>query len=320
MAPDAGALDACLPAALRGPTTTITTIARGLSGAGVYRVDAGERTYVLKVSTAAASLDDWRAALALWRSAADAGVAPAVVHADESRRAVVSAFVEDRSFASFYRDPRTHAAAIAQLGATVRRLHALPLPGWATPTDVRAYAAAIWAPVEADAAVPPFAADAVRRAIAAQPPDADHAPVLCHNDLNPSNLVYDGARILFLDWETAWANDPYVDLAALALFLRMDDATCARLLAAYHGRAPAEGPLPARLVYMRRLVAAITGTITLSLARRGGHPGAAGGESLDATPTLGEVYGRLTSGALSLGTPDGQWAFGLALLKESATT
>src|SRR5262245_28323560 len=43
-------LEACLPAALRGPTTKIAQIAAGLSGAGVYRVDAGGRSYVLKIA------------------------------------------------------------------------------------------------------------------------------------------------------------------------------------------------------------------------------------------------------------------------------
>ena len=43
-------LDACLPPDLQGPATTITKIAAGLSGAGVYRVDAAGQAYVLKVS------------------------------------------------------------------------------------------------------------------------------------------------------------------------------------------------------------------------------------------------------------------------------
>jgi len=34
-------LPGCLPKSLHGPTTTITRIATGLSGAGVYKIDAG---------------------------------------------------------------------------------------------------------------------------------------------------------------------------------------------------------------------------------------------------------------------------------------
>ena len=45
-------LEVCLPETLRGPATTITPLGGGLSGAGVYRVEAGGRGYVLKVARA----------------------------------------------------------------------------------------------------------------------------------------------------------------------------------------------------------------------------------------------------------------------------
>ena len=96
-----------------------------------------------------------------------------------------------------------------------------------------------------------------------------------HNDVNPTNLVYDGEKLLLLDWETAGPNDPFYDLAAIAVFLRMDEGTCLRLLAAYDGEPVAE--LPARFAYNRRLVAVLCGTAFLHLARHGGHAGATGG-------------------------------------------
>lgn len=54
-------LEACLPAGLRGPTTKIAKIAAGLSGAGVYRVDAGGRGYVLKIAGPLDAVEGWRA-------------------------------------------------------------------------------------------------------------------------------------------------------------------------------------------------------------------------------------------------------------------
>jgi hypothetical protein len=47
------------------------------------------------------------------------------------------------------------------------------------------------------------------------------------------------------------------------------------------------------------------------------HPGAGGAETLDAAVSLGAFYQQLRSGALTLGTAEGLWTFGLALLKES---
>ncbi len=133
--------------------------------------------------------------------------------------------------------------------------------------------------------------------------------------MNPSNLIYDGQNLLLLDWETAGPNDPFHDLATLALFLRMDTETCLKLLSAYQDMPIAK--IPGRFVYLRRLVATLCGTMFLHLARTGGHAGAVGGETRDTVLSLGDFYQRLRSGEFSVATPEGKWCFGLALLKES---
>jgi aminoglycoside phosphotransferase (APT) family kinase protein len=307
-------LEACLPEDLRGPATTITRIAAGLSGAGVYRVEAGQ-AFVLKISSEGEPLADWRHKLHIQQLAAAAGLAPRVVHVDEARRAVLSAFVVDRSFPAFYGDPRTHEAALALLGRTLRRVHDIPLPPDADAKDPRDLLTDIWSRLAAGFPLPAFVGDAVRRVLAEEAPTRGRAPVLSHNDVNPTNLVYDGENLLLLHWQTAGPNDPYYDLAAISVFLRMDDGTCHRLLAAYDG-APISA-LPARFGYSRRLVAALCGSAFLHLARHGGHAGATGEETLDSTPVLGELYQRMRSGSLSVATAEGQWSFGLALLKAS---
>lgn len=55
----------------------------------------------------------------------------------------------------------------------------------------------------------------------------------------------------------------------------------------------------------------------LYVARQMKHPGAAATETLATTPSLGEFYQQMCEGALKLGTAEGQWAFGLSLLKVS---
>ncbi|MDI1444321.1 phosphotransferase [Polyangium sp. 6x1] len=312
---DAMTLEDLLPPNLRGPTTTITRIAAGLSGAGVYRVDAAGESFVLKVAAESEGEGDWRKTLHIQRLAADAGLAPRIVHVDEPRRAVLTAFVADRSFGAFYRDPRTHEAAVAELGRTVRRIHALPIPEGALARDARAFLLQIWGESMAGFALPGFARDAVERLLAEAPPAPEGAPVLGHNDLNPSNLVYDGASIVVLDWAAAGPNDGFYDLAVLSVFLRMDEGTCLRLLSAYHDQPLAA--LPDRFTYTRRLAAALAGTMQLHLARQMKHAGATGADTLESTPSLGEFYQRMATGALKIGTADGQWAFGLTLLKAS---
>ena len=69
--------------------------------------------------------------------------------------------------------------------------------------------------------------------------------------------------------------------------------------------------------YHCRLAAALAGAFQLHLARQLAHPGATGAETADATDSLGEFYQRMRAGERKLGTAEGQWAFGLALLKTS---
>ncbi len=310
-------LEACLPVALRGPTTTIAALAAGLSGAGVYRVDAGGRSYVLKIAGPLDAVDAWRARTAILRAAADAGVAPAVVHVDDERRAVLSELVVDRSFVGRLLQPSTRDAAIGELGATLRRVHALPLPvGAVAGREPRAFLDEIWTGLRGFP-VPAWTGEVVRRVLDEPPPPADRAPVLSHNDPNPSNLVHDGARLLLLDWDSAGANHPFNDLAAVAVFLRMDDAACAQLVAA-HDQAPVAASLPASFVYLRRAIAALCGAMFLRIARAAGHAGARGDETVALAPTLADVYAGMRAGTLSARTPDGQWAFGQALLEASA--
>ncbi|MBF5043806.1 phosphotransferase [Aggregicoccus sp. 17bor-14] len=304
--------DECLPPALRGPTTTLTPLVRGLSGAAVYRVEAAGAQYVLKIAGASERDADWHHALQMQRLAAEAGLAPRVLHVDEARRAVLTPFIVDRSFVGYLRNPGTHEAALAQLGRTVRRLHEVPLPANASGRQPLEFLAQTWEQL-AGFALPAFVRDGIQRALAEPAPAEEGPPVFSHNDLNPGNLVYDGESILFLDWATAGPQDGSYDLAVLAVFLRLDDATCLRLLSAYDG-APCTA-LPAGFVYHRRLAATLAGAVALLLARQAKHAGATGAETLASTPALGEFYQRMMKGELKLGTPEGQWWFGLALLK-----
>ena len=306
----------CLPADLRARSPVITKITAGLSGAGVYQVVAGEDAYVLRVNGEETDPAVWRRYLAILRLAAGAGLAPRVVHVDEHRLAVLSAFVEDRSFIAFYQDPATQPAAVELLGRTFRRLHALPIPAEAMEggLEARKLLSALWPELRANLPLPGFADDLVRRMLDTPEPPSDRAPVLGHNDPNPTNLVYDGTQLLLIDWDTAGVQHPFYDLAAVAMFLRMSDDLCLGMLSAYEG-APVD-TIPERFRYARRLVALFCGATFLGLARAAGHPGDATG-TLQTTLSIGTCYQLMQKGLLRFDTAAGQWQMGLALLKES---
>jgi aminoglycoside phosphotransferase (APT) family kinase protein len=204
------------------------------------------------------------------------------VHVDESRRAIASEFVADQSFPRFYRDSRTHVAGLALMGERLRRVHMLPIPPDAVPSQPRPYLATIWSARPADFTLPRFVAGVVERALVEEPPHSDRALVLCHNDANPSNLVLDGDRIVLLHWDAAAPNDPLYDLAVVSLFLRMDEQTSRQLIAVHDDAPPS--PLPPAFLCYRRLTGLMLGTGFLYLARQGGHGGSAAPETLDDVP------------------------------------
>lgn len=65
----------------------------------------------------------------------------------------------------------------------------------------------------------------------------DVPKVLCHNDVQLSNFLCNGAHVSVLDWEYAANGNPFFDLAMVAGNAALDDDETAALLASYFGEA-----------------------------------------------------------------------------------
>ncbi|HEY4181107.1 MAG TPA: phosphotransferase [Kofleriaceae bacterium] len=301
--------EACLPPALRG--ATLTKIAMGQSGAGVYRVESNGTAYVLKISSDKdLATAPFETKLAMQTAASELGIAPRVIHVDHDRRAVLSELVEDRHFMMLWGNPATRERALQIIASTLSRLHALPIPAGAKTTDPRAMAAHLRDTVKRFM-IPPWAREVIDTAIATEPPP-DDSRVLSHNDVNPTNFRFDGERLVLLDWDTVGPNDRYYDLASVALWFRMDDATCCALLSAHDGTAVSS--LPARFVYDRKFIAAMCGTGFLFGAKSIGHPG----DPTTPRIPLADVYTKLRAGQLDPTSLDGRWMFAMGLLDEAS--
>src|SRR5207247_109736 len=81
----------------------------------------------------------------------------------------------------------------------------------------------------------------------------DSDMVSSHNDLKPENIVFDGERVWLVDWEAAFLNDRYSDLAVIANFVVTNDAEEEVYLQTYFGEAAGEHRL-ARFYLMRQVV------------------------------------------------------------------
>jgi len=75
----------------------------------------------------------------------------------------------------------------------------------------------------------------------------------CHNDLKPENTLFDDERVWLVDWEAAFLNDRYLDLAIMANFLVKNEDDEKIYLDTYFGQKTTEYQ-HARFFLMRQIL------------------------------------------------------------------
>jgi len=131
--------------------------------------------------------------------------------------------------------------------------------------------------------------------IAATYPHDDSEIVSSHNDLvRPSNILFDGNRLWLVDWEAAFLNDRYADLAVVANFVATTDAEEKEYLHAYFGYPPDEYQL-ARFFLMQQ-IAHIFYTMVYLLLGSSGKPM---DWSVD-LPEFGSFHKRMWTGEINI--------------------
>jgi aminoglycoside phosphotransferase (APT) family kinase protein len=210
------------PAALTG----------GASGAHVYRVTVREADCLLRIEANVGGLHDPVRQYACMRIASDAGVAPRVPYADATDAVAILEFVHARMEAGD--DARR--ARLSSLARTVATLHESPLfPPFMSFFDAMEM---ILSSLETNASLPPAI---LARLLAGYRKIADAYPrdgadlVSSHNDLNPNNVLFEGERAWLIDWELAFANDRYNDIAALMNFFATEPSDVELILRSYFG-------------------------------------------------------------------------------------
>jgi thiamine kinase-like enzyme len=143
-------------------------------------------------------------------------------------------------------------------------------------------------------------------------PRSDTELVACHNDLKPQNILFDGDRIWLVDWEAAFLNDRYVDLAVVANFFVKDEAHEEDYLSAYFGE-PVGEYRRSRFYLMRQAVHMFYATYFMLLAARSGLP-------IDAdmtAPDFRDFHQRLISGEVDLATAEAKLQYAKVHLNEA---
>jgi len=292
----------------RSAPDAIEALSGGLSAAGAYRIVVDSRAFLLRLDGPSDALRDparWHACM---RTAAEVGVAPTVAYANAGGGVVIADFIAVQPPSTCAEDRRRRLIAMA---ASLRVLHATePFPPLVDYFDgVQALLELfqerrLFAPFATAELIDRFGA--LARAYRRDPADL----VSSHNDLNPGNIIYDGDRAWFVDWEAAFRADRFVDLASLANWFCKDEAEETDLLSAYFGQAPTARQR-SRLTLMQAVNRVFLGVMFANLA--GAEQPGLGDLPLEG-PNLAELIGP---GGPALGTPADRLAFGSAQLRQA---
>jgi aminoglycoside phosphotransferase (APT) family kinase protein len=253
------------------PQEQIAAIARGLNEAfGVaafddirdltersgsnraFRIVVRGCAYLLRINTRAG---DTARHFSCMQAPAEAGLAPRVRYASAEDRISITDFVEAA--------PLPAADALRRIPAALRALHALPafqvVPFNTTCTFLLSKGPALDGFLEKFRAanilpehdLAELLSQYEQLATAYSSLDADPTP--SHNDLfKPDNMLFDGSRLWMVDWEAAFQNDRYADLAVVANMLVANEADEQIYLKEYFGASP-NSYQAARFYLMRQL-------------------------------------------------------------------
>jgi len=232
----------------------IRVLTGGLTSSLVFRIVVRGSPYVLRIIM---RTDDPAVHYTCMRAAAEAGLAPRVRYSSIEDKIAITDFVEAVSF------PITDA--LVRMPATLRALHALPpFPGRANHINTSCVFLLNKGPA-VDGVIQRFKEAkllphgkteellGLYEQVAAVYRRQDADMVSSHNDLlRPENVLFDGHRVWLVDWEAAFLNDRYADLAVVANFVVDNDAEEQMYLQEYFGQPPDENQL-ARLFLMQQV-------------------------------------------------------------------
>lgn len=264
----------------------ISRITRGLSSDLVFRILVQRTPYLLRILTRMDERKDPTRVFACMNAAAQAGLAPRVLYSNPADGIAIIDWIETV--------PYPPAQALLQLPATLQRLHALPLfPK--TFNYVTAHNYFIWRLPSAGRPAPEIEEvfHAYRQIVASYPRlPADM--VSCHMDLKPENILFDGHRPWLIDWQAAFVNDRYFDLAIPANFLITNPAHEQTYLEQYFTQPPGDYER-ARFFLMHQILHMLAATVFLLLG--------SAGQPLDLSavlPSFRDFHHRVWAGQIDL--------------------
>jgi predicted Ser/Thr protein kinase len=205
-------------AALQATTSVLGATARpgirpltgGVSGAFVFLVETNGRRFVLRIEGPESPLRNPHQYLSM-RIAAEEGIAPRLHYLDVNNRVVMMDFIEDRPLETY---PDGSLGLARAIGAMLKEQQSVPLfPYFVDYPDI---VNRLWTHVRKTGLfVDGLLDESSRRLVQIRQTYDLRAEnfVSSHNEVLPRNILFDGERLWLIDWESAYRNDPLVDVA-----------------------------------------------------------------------------------------------------------
>jgi aminoglycoside phosphotransferase (APT) family kinase protein len=290
----------------------IAAIGGGASGAFPFKVHIGDQRYLVRLEGAASPLRNPHQYESM-RIASAARIAPPVYHIDEVNRVVVMDFVAERPLSGFPGGPHALAHAI---GAILGRVQGTPpFPRFVEYPEI---VGRLWRWVCQTGLFAPGVLDPCTEHLAhiRETYVWDTAEsVSSHNDPVPRNMLFDGQRLWMIDWESAYRNDPLVDVAITLDSFGPAPELEQVLLRAWLGQRP-RAPFSDRLVKVRALTRLYYAGVFLSASAQASGPLA--DRDLSA-PTVEAFRRSVHVGEIRPGSPEAKHTLGKMYLASFMT-
>lgn len=288
--------------------THISLIAGGLSGAAVYKIVIGDRPYVLKLNAP----DNTAASNNSLALAAAAGIAPSLKYEDKLQGITISDFIDNKPVRGTFAPDKL----IDELARAIKTVHTIPAD-----VEGKELFETVDGLIEQFKNAKLFSGPLFDECFQYYETIKNRYPrdaadrVFSHNDLNPSNILCDGEKIWIIDWEVAYLNDRYVDLANAANFFVQTPAQESALLSAYFNHVVDDHKM-ARFYVMRQVCRIIYSLMMFQLAGQQKPAGYEHDQEMEGNDL--RAFGSLMAlGKLSLASYEGQLMYGKALFNEA---
>eukprot|EP01133_Synstelium_polycarpum_P002829 gene2829-3251_t len=289
----------------------IDVLRGGLSASAVYKIKVQEQFYVLKLDVPQPGL--LQKLPGGMEIAAAGGLAPAVFYLNPAEGISLSAFIQSEPLHTAFKPATVLLPALAK---TIRSIHELPL--FSKESNVQQTVAGLLAQFRTSGMLQGAAVEECLnycQLMLDAYPWEDEDKVSSHNDLNPNNMLFGEGRIWVIDWDAAFKNDRYVDLAVTANFYVNDAQQEELFLEAYFGAEP-NAEQRARFFLMRQICRMVYAMLMFRLAGSSSPEGTAHDPEIESV-RLAAVKELLGQGKINLEAYPGQFLFGKALFNEA---